>query len=552
MAMGPDDMAQSSDAEQAFLRQLRQTFEQMPREIPLYLFVGRGQEDVFVQACRQIVRAFRELTPKITIKEFYLDHELASKWGVDHSPTLIIDPDHYNIRWLGAPMGEEGRSFLEAMILIGVGKSGMNEQSLAVVQKIDAMRQVKVFVSPTCPYCPQQVVNGLRAAIERPDMVSLEIVDIQCRPDLAEQYNAHSVPQSYANDVLIGQGAQQEEVFMSSLLKLQPQTIFIPESTAEVVDVDLLVVGGGPAGLTAGIYAERSGLKTAVVERDALGGQVALTPVVENYPGFTQVGGKTLVDIMVSHALQYVSIFQGEPVLDIIPGPPFKVQTSRRQFNARTILLATGATSRHLGVPGEKTFSGRGVSYCATCDGPLFKGRKVFMVGGGNSAVTEALHLYNMGVNVTLIHRRAELRAQEVLSRQLTENGIPIMWNAEIKEIKGKERVERVVVLDTQTGKLNELAADGVFIAIGYKPAVALAEKIGVELNAEGYIKHDQFHRTNIPGIYSAGDVEGGYKQIVTATGQGSAAAMTIFEDMINPYWKEHEHSTLLKKVKAS
>jgi thioredoxin reductase (NADPH) len=552
MAMGSDDMAQSSDAEQAFLRQLRQTFEQMPREIPLYLFVGRGQEDVFVQACRQIVRAFRELTPKITIKEFNLDHELAAKWGVDHSPTLIIDPDHYNIRWLGAPMGEEGRSFLEAMILIGIGKSGMNEQSLAVVQKIDAMRQIKVFVSPTCPYCPQQVVNALRAAIERPDMVSLEIVDIQCRPDLAEQYNAHSVPQTYANDVLIGQGAQQEEVFMSSLLKLQPQTIFIPESTAEVVDVDLLVVGGGPAGLTAGIYAERSGLKTAVVERDALGGQVALTPVVENYPGFTQVGGKTLVDIMVSHALQYVNIFQGEQVLDIVPGQPFKIQTSRRQFNARTILLATGATNRHLGVPGEQTFSGRGVSYCATCDGPLFKGRKVFMVGGGNSAVTEALHLYNMGVDVTLIHRRDELRAQEVLSRQLTENGIPILWNSEIKEIKGKERVERVVVLDKQTGKLNEVAADGVFIAIGYKPAVALAEKIGVELDAEGYIKHDPFHRTNIPGIYSAGDVEGGYKQIVTATGQGSAAAMTIFEDMINPYWKEEAHSTLLKKVNAT
>ena len=552
MAMAPDDYSQSSDAEQAFLRQLRQTFDQMPREIPLYLFVGRGQDDVFVQACRQIVRAFRELTSKITIKEYYLDHELAAKWGVDSSPTLLIDPDHYNIRWMGAPMGEEGRSFLEALILIGIGNSGLSDQSLAVAQQIDTPRQLKVFVSPTCPYCPQQVVNGLRAAIERPDVVSLEIIDIQSRPDLAEQYSAHSVPQAYANDALIGQGAQQEEVFMSSLLKLEPQTIFIPESTAELVDVDLLIVGGGPAGLTAGIYAERSGLKTAVVERDALGGQVALTPVVENYPGFTQVGGKTLVDIMVTHALQYVNIFQGEQVLEITPGEPFNVQTSRRQFNAKSILLATGATHRNLGVPGEKTFSGRGVSYCATCDGPLFKGRKVLMVGGGNSAVTEALHLHNMGVDVTLVHRRDTLRAQEVLSKQLTDNNIPILWNSEIREIKGDERVEQVVVFNKQTGELTELAADGVFIAIGYKPAVELAEKIGVELNEDGYIKHDQFHRTNIPGIYSAGDVEGGYKQIVTATGQGSAAAMTIFEDIINPYWKEEARLTLLKKVKAS
>lgn len=449
-------------------------------------------------------------------------------------------------------MGEEGRSFLEALILVGMGDSGVSEQSRAVVQKIDSPRLAKVFVSPTCPYCPQQVMNGLRAAIERPDIISLEVIDIQSRPDLAEQYNAHSVPQAYANDVLIGQGAQQEEVFMSSLLKLQPQTIFIPESTAELIEVDVLIVGGGPAGLTAGIYAERSGLKTAVVERDTLGGQVALTPVVENYPGFTQVGGKTLVDIMVTHALQYVSIFQGEQVLDIIPGELFKVQTSRRQFNARTILLATGATHRHLGVPGEKMFSGRGVSYCATCDGPLFKGRKVLMVGGGNSAVTEALHLHNMGVDVTLVHRRDRLRAQEVLAKQLTENGIPILWNSEIKEIKGGERVEQVVVFNKQTGEFREVTADGVFIAIGYMPSVELAEKIGVELNEDGYIKHDRFHRTNIPGIYSAGDVEGGYKQIVTATGQGSAAAMTIFEDMINPYWKGDEQLIPLKKVTSS
>jgi thioredoxin reductase (NADPH) len=552
MVMAPDDHEHTTtDAEQAFLKQLRQTFDRMPREIPLYLFVTPGQDDVFVQASRQIIRAFRELTPKISIKEYSLGHELATQWGVDSSPTLLIDPDHYNIRWLGAPMGEEGRSFLEAMILIGMGKSGMSDQSLAVVRQIDTPRHLKVFVSPTCPYCPQQVVNGLRAAIEQPDHISLEVVDIQSRPDLAEKYEAQSVPQAYANDVLIGQGAQQEEVFMSSLLKLEPQTIFIPESTEDLVDVDLLIVGGGPAGLTAGIYAERSGLKTAVVERDSLGGQVALTPVVENYPGFTQVGGKTLVDIMVTHALQYVTIFQGEQVLDIQPGDPFKVSTTRRKFRAKTILLATGATHKNLGVPGEQQFSGRGVSYCATCDGPLFKGRKVLMVGGGNSAVTEALHLHNMGVDVTLVHRRDNLRAQEVLTQQLSTNGIPILWNTEIKEIRGKERIESVVLFDNQAHSTKEIAADGVFIAIGYQPSVELAQKIGVELNEEGYIWHDRAHRTNIPGIYSAGDVEGGYKQIVTATGQGAAAAMTIFEDTINPYWKSEEHLKTLEKVKA-
>ena len=330
---------------------------------------------------------------------------------------------------------------------------------------------------------------------------------------------------------------------MTSLQKLQPQTIFIPESTAELVTVDVLIVGGGPAGLTAGIYTERSGLQTAVVERDTLGGQVALTPVVENYPGFTQVGGKTLVDIMVNHALQYVQIYQGEQVLEILPGEIIEVKTTRRTFRTKTILLATGAVHRNLGVPGEQQFSGRGVSYCATCDGPLFKGRKVLMVGGGNSAVTEALHLHNMGVAVTLVHRGDTLRAQEFLSEQLEANGIPVLWRTEIKEIHGRERVEKVVLVNNKSGQVSEMAADGVFIAIGYAPSVDLAKKIGVELNAEGYIKHDKAHRTNIPGIYCAGDVEGGYKQIVTATGQGAAAAMTIFEDMINPYWKKTKAS---------
>jgi thioredoxin reductase (NADPH) len=308
---------------------------------------------------------------------------------------------------------------------------------------------------------------------------------------------------------------------------------------AEVVETDLTIIGGGPAGITAAIYAVRSGLKTALVEADALGGQVATTPIVENYPGFTQVGGKTLVDIMVNHALEYVQIFQGEKVVDIKPGTPHEVLTTRRRFLTKTILLATGANHRKLGVPGEARLSGRGVSYCATCDGPLFRGKRVIMVGGGNSAVTEALHLYHMGVNVTLVHRRDKLRAQDFLVKNLKEAGIPVLWNTEVKDILGEERVTAVELFDNQTHETSTVPVDGVFLSIGYTPAVELAKKAGVDLTEEGYIARDAKHRTNIPGIYAAGDVEGGYKQIVTATGMGAEAAMTIFEDIINPYWQQ-------------
>lgn len=524
---------------EAFLNQLRATFAQMPNDIPLLLFTEKAKDDVFAQANRQVIRAFRELTDKITLHEYDLGHDMARKYNVTVAPTLVIAPDQYNIRWIGAPMGEEARTFLELLMLVGSGNSNASDQSKKVLERIDAPRHVKVFISPSCPYCPQEAVNGAKAAVARPDLISLELIDIQCRPDIAQQYNAQSVPVAYANEVLIGQGAQAEEVFMSSLQKLEPQTIFIPDVDAEVVETDLTIVGGGPAGLTAAIYAVRSGLKTALVEANALGGQVATTPIVENYPGFTQVGGKTLVDIMVNHALEYVQIFQGEKVIDIKPGTPHEVQTTRRKFMTKTILLATGANHRMLGVPGEARLSGRGVSYCATCDGPLFRDKTVLMVGGGNSAVTEALHLHHMGVGVTLVHRRDTLRAQEFLVKNLKESGIPVLWNTEIKEILGEERVTEVELYNSQTNETSTMPADGVFLSIGYTPAVELASKVGLELTDEGYIARDAKHRTNIPGIYAAGDVEGGYKQIVTATGMGAEAAMTIFEDIINPYWQQ-------------
>ncbi len=552
MIIGSDNKADLKDsAEEKFLKQLKDTFQRLPNEIPLVMFTERGRDDVFCETNRQIIRAFRELSPKITFKEYYLDHELAKKWNVTYSPTLLIAPEQYDIRWLGAPMGEEGRTFLETLVLVGLGKSNLSEQSQKTIEKIDSPRQVKVFVSASCPYCPQQAVNTVRAAIEKPKLISLEIIDIQSRPELADQYSAHSVPQTFANDVLIGHGAQPEEVFILSLLTMEPQTLFIPESDAELVETDLLVVGGGPAGLTAGIYAVRSGMKTVVVERGVLGGQVATTPIVENYPGFTQVGGKTLVDIMVSHALEYVQIFKGEEIVDIQPGNPIQATSTRRRFHSKAVLLATGASYQHLGVPGEKRLAGRGVSYCSTCDGLLFRDKNVIVIGGGNSAVTEALHLHHLGIKVTLIHRRDTLRAEEHLVKNLEANKIPIVWNTEVQEIKGKERVEEVLLFNNKTHKKSKLKIDGVFIAIGYIPTSELAKKIGVQLTPEGYIQHDSRHRTNIPGIYSAGDVEGGFKQIVTATGQGSGAALSIFEDLMNPYWL-HEKGRSSRKTGSS
>ncbi len=517
--------------------QLRLVLDQLPNTVPLYLFTKEGVNNIYNQAAKEVVQAFAQLGDKIQLRELTLDDELATKWEVDVSPTILFDPEHYAIRFLGAPMGEEGRTLLEAVVLIGLRKSNLSEQSLKVIENINSPRKVKIFSSPTCPYCPQQAVNGLKAAIAKPEFISLEIIDIQANPHLAELYSAHSVPQTFANDILIAQGAQPEELFILSLEKMQEQAVFIPDIDAEVVENDLVIVGGGPAGLTAGIYAVRSGLQTAVVERDTLGGQLATTPLVENYPGFTQVGGKALVDLLVSHALEYVTIFQGEEVMEVQPEEGLTVITSRRRFKTKAVLLATGATHKHLGVPGESRLSGRGVTYCSTCDGPLFQNKKVIMVGGGNSAVTEALYLHNIGAHVTVVHRRDTFRAQEHLTQYLFSANIPVLWNTEVKEIMGEDKVREVLLYNNATEETRTMPVDGVFIAIGYLPAVELAKRLEIELTEDGFIKRDEHHRTNVPGIYSAGDVEGGYKQIVTAVGQGAEAALSIYEDLMNPYW---------------
>ena len=539
-------MPEKNTTEDAFLgadveENLRVAFDSLPNRIPIHLFTKKGQNDILNKAGKDLLSAFAKISSKIEFKEFDLASPEAKKWGVDSSPTILFAPGRYSIRYLGIPYGEEGRTLVGIILLLGFQTGNVSEHSGKILKRLDSTREIKVFVSPTCPYCPDQALNGVKAAIERPDLVSLELIDIQSNPETANRYSAFSVPQTFANEVLIAYGAQTEELFALSLETLEQQTIFIPENDAGVIENDVVIVGGGPAGLAAGIYTVRSGLKAAVIERGPLGGQVALTPIVENYPGFTRVPGKTLVDVMVSHALEYVQIFQGEEVVEVRPGDPIEVVTSRRKFYTKAVILATGAKYKRLGVSGEDRFMGRGVSYCATCDGPLFRGKKVVVVGGGNSAVTEALYLHNIDVGVTLIHRRDTLRAQEHLSKNISANNIPVLWNTEVVEIKGKERVTEVILRNNQTGSVYPLPVDGVFITIGYEPAVDLAKALGVELTADGFIQHDEHHRTNIPGIYSAGDVEGGFKQIVTAVGQGTESALSVFEGIMHPYWSEEE-----------
>lgn len=381
---------------------------------------------------------------------------------------------------------------------------------------------------------------AVASALERPNLITAEIVEASENEDLAVKYGVSSVPHTVINGKTVSLGVDTQDAFIGKILTLQEPAAGAPPLIREgdEVHVDIVIVGAGPGGLTAAIYGERSGLKCVVLEKGVVGGQVALTPVVENYPGLTRVAGKSLVDLMAQHATQYTHIHQGEEVLEIKPNGQIKVSTNRSKYICRAVILATGAKHLKVGVSGEERLYGRGVSYCATCDGYFYKGKKVIMVGGGNSAVTEALYLDSLGVSVTLVHRKDKLRAESRLQESLFSRKIPVLQNSGVREILGDKTVTGVRIENTKTGKTEEMPVDGVFISIGYEPVNELAKKTGVELDEAGYVKVDRRQRTNVPRIYAAGDITGGVKQIVTAVGQGAVAAMTAFEDLANPYWK--------------
>ena len=303
---------------------------------------------------------------------------------------------------------------------------------------------------------------------------------------------------------------------------------------------ELIVIGGGPAGLSAGIYGVRSGLKTVILEKTIAGGRAGEAPLVENYPGLEPTSGMKLVEKLKAHAAKYVEIKELEAVEDIEVGTNFLVKTDKGEYSAEALIIATGTTHRKLGVKGEAELLGKGVSYCATCDGFLFKGKKVAVVGGGNAAAMYAIHLDSLGCDVTLIHRRDELRAADYLQRKL-EGRVHILLNSVVEGIMGDNFVEGIRVRDMEEKTKEDLDVAGVFVAVGEDPNSGLAAKIGVSLDEEGYIITDKTQRTNVPRIYAAGDVTAGVKQIVVACSEGAVAALSAFEDLKAPYWaKSH------------
>jgi thioredoxin reductase (NADPH) len=293
---------------------------------------------------------------------------------------------------------------------------------------------------------------------------------------------------------------------------------------------DVVIVGGGPGGLTAGIYAMRAALKTILVEKAVAGGQVALSDGVENYPGFESITGYELSQKFLQHAQSYGMEFVQEEVVAVEPGLDFhSVKLANGSvLKTHTVILATGGSPRKLGVPGEDEYYGKGVSYCGVCDGFFFRDKTVVVAGGGDTAAEEALYLAKLAKQVYLVHRRDALRASMILQQRVKDEcKIEILWNTIVTEIKANdEGVNAVSLQDTQTGEQRELSTDGVFIFIGFIPNNQLVPA-GIKMNADGYVVTNEKCETNMPGIYVVGDLREKYaKQIVVAAADGCTAAL--------------------------
>ena len=294
--------------------------------------------------------------------------------------------------------------------------------------------------------------------------------------------------------------------------------------------IKTLIIGSGPAGLAAALYTARANLEPLILSGMELGGQVSVTHIVENYPGFPEgIGGPGLVENFQKQAERFGARLEFDSVTEIdFSSRPFRVKTWSNEYLAETLILSTGATPRHLNIPGETELTGRGVSYCATCDGHFFQGKDVIVVGGGDSALEEGLFLTRYVNSVKIIHRRNELRAGAILQKRAFENPkVEFVWDSTVGDVKEANGIVSAVTLkNLKTGTETELKIDGVFIFIGHDPNTQLYQG-QVDMDAEGYVIADRFMQTSVPGVFAAGEVaDSHFRQVITSAGMGAAAGM--------------------------
>ncbi|QGZ40200.1 alkyl hydroperoxide reductase subunit F [Pseudoduganella flava] len=467
------------------------------------------------------------LSDKITLVEDNAANVRKPSFSINRAGTDI------GVRFAGIPMGHEFTSLVLALLQVGGHTIKFDEAVIEQIRNLEGDYEFETFISLSCHNCPE-VVQALNAMSVINPRIKVTTIDGGVFQKEVEERQIMAVPMMFLNGEHFGQGRTNVEEILAKL-----DTNAGARQAAELnkKDVfDVLVVGGGPAGAAAAIYAARKGIKTGVLA-ERFGGQVLDTLAIENFVSVQETDGPKFAVALEQHVKQYeVDIMNTQRAVKLVPGKVAEVHTATGAvLKAKTVILSTGARWREINVPGEKEYRNHGVAYCPHCDGPLFKGKRVSVIGGGNSGVEAAIDLAGIVQHVTLIEFGNELRADAVLQRKLHSlPNVKVIMSAQTTEIHGDgKKVTGLSYKDRNTNELHRIDLEGVFVQIGLVPNAEFL-KGTVALSKHGEIEIDAKGQTSVPGVFAAGDVTTvPYKQIVIAVGAGATAALSAFDHLI-------------------
>lgn len=498
---------------------------------------------------RRLLEEVASVSGKIDLKVYDLvrDRDRAEARSVDKVPATLIDgAREHGMRFYGLTGGYEFSSLVDAILMASTGVSSLDPRLESLIKGLSKPVHVEVMTTLTCPYCPRMVHVANQFALVN-DKIRADMIDSAEYPQLVQMYSVSGVPKTIINGANSFEGAIQAEAFYLELLKaVEPEqyrrldeTIREAQGLRKVGKAEeghlyeVLVVGGGPAGMNAALYSARKGLEVAMVSMN-LGGQITYTARVENYLGLGVAPGVDVIDLFMRHleAHRIAEALGREVVRVEATGRGFRATTGDgRRYEGKALIYCAGKEYKRLEVPGEEKFIGRGIAFCATCDAPLYTGRRVAVVGGGNSAFTAARDLIRFASEVHLIHRGGEFKADEGLVREVTAaKNVKLHRNTQVRAFLGGEKLTGVRIGGSTDEAGVDLLVDGVFLEVGMTPNSDPLRGL-VEVNERGEVPVGRDMSTAFPGLFAAGDVtDVKEKQIAIAVGQGAQAALSAYE----------------------
>jgi glutaredoxin-like protein len=494
---------------------------------------------------REILQELAHLSEKIRldVRDLIGDGEEARRYGVDKIPaTVVLGERDYGIRFFGVAGGYEFTSLLEAVLMVSQGEPGLAPEVLEILKAIDRPVHLEVMVTPTCPYCAKMVHLAHQFAMAS-EHIRADMVESSGYPHLVQRYRVTGVPKTVIDEVPAFEGTLPPATAALEILRaVDPESYAriearLREERGERVVTearedrlyDVLIVGAGPAALSAAVYAVRKGLDTLLLG-EHLGGQITDTAVIENWLGIPAVGGNVLAGLFRDHAERYAMAERLRVKVRAVEADPegFRVVTADGQgYRGRAVVYSAGKEYRRLGVPGEARFIGNGIAFCATCDAPLYRDRRVAVVGGGNSAFTAARDLVHYASEIHIIHVLEDFQADPVLVEEVRRAPqVVLHLSSRVREFLGDDRLTGVRIESADGATGTDLAVEGVFLEIGLEPNTDPVQGL-VPLNGAGEIPVGKDQSTAVPGFFAAGDVtDEPEKQIVVAAGAGAKAAL--------------------------